>query len=63
MFNLIYGELVTDTNETQQGVFLSVEEFAPYRRQGWTSSQRWNEAADAFLAREQREQDKPHSSE
>jgi len=49
MFNLIYAEKHTDT-DTEQGVFLSIAEFAEYRRCGWESTEQWNAAADAYLS-------------
>ncbi len=33
----------------QEGVFLSIAEFAPYRALGWSGTKELNEAADAYL--------------
>jgi len=46
---MYYGELITEAGIQQRGIFLSLEEFVPYRAAGWTSL-RLDEAADARLA-------------
>ena len=43
-FRMIYAERNED-----QGVFLSIAEFAPYRALGWSGSPAVNHAADAYL--------------
>jgi hypothetical protein len=46
---MIYAERILDDNSLEKGVFLSLEEFLPYREQGWSSTSDINEIADAML--------------
>lgn len=54
---MFYAERIGDPDKgepwiAEQGVFLSIAEFAPYRALGWEGTKETNEAADAFLRRE-----------
>lgn len=49
---MIYAERLGGPGEpyiAERGVFLSIEEFAPYRRKGWEGTPETNAAADAYL--------------
>lgn len=50
---MFYAERLGGEGEpyiTERGVFTSLEEFIPYRRQGWSGTQETDEAADALIA-------------
>ena len=34
-----------------KGIFLSIEEFAPYRKQGWSGTRETDKLADELIAR------------
>ena len=49
---LYYAERLGGPGEpyiAERGIFLSIEEFAPYRAKGWEGTKETNAAADAFL--------------
>ena len=53
--SMIYGELLRSGERSSEpyvvdrGIFFSIEEFAPYRKRGWSSTGENNAAADAAL--------------
>jgi hypothetical protein len=54
---MIYAERLgnMDAGEeyiAERGIFLTVEEFVPYRRLGWSGTHATDKAADAIIARE-----------
>ena len=53
---MFYAERMGDQSKgepyiAERGVFLSIEEFAPYRKAGWSGTREIDAAADAVLAR------------
>ena len=47
---MFYAEKQGDSfEEPEKGVFLSIQEFAPYRALGWSASSEYNVLADAYL--------------
>ena len=54
---LIYAELIEEPEERggswikDRGVFISIEEFLPYRVLGWSGTKETDELADAILER------------
>jgi hypothetical protein len=54
MAKMWYAERLgdTDTDEdyiAERGVFMSVEEFVPYRLKGWSGTKELDDAADAII--------------
>lgn len=50
---MFYAERLGGRGEpyiAERGVFLSIEEFAPYRKAGWSSTREIDALADAYLA-------------
>lgn len=51
-FTIFYAERIGDDGQiAEKGFFYSIEEFAPYRAQGWEGTADTNRAADEHLAR------------
>ena len=47
---MFYAEKINGPfDQPEKGVFLSIEEFAPYRALGWSGSGEVNALADAYL--------------
>lgn len=49
---MFYAERIEGTKIVEKGVFLSIAEFVPYRRAGWTGTKETNRAADAAMMNE-----------
>ena len=50
---MFYAERMGEEGEpyiAERGIFLSIAEFAPYRKAGWSGTRETNAAADAYLA-------------
>jgi hypothetical protein len=59
MFTMFYAERIGDPEKgepyiAERGVFYSLEEFAPYREDGWEGTMATNAAADAYIAQRKR---------
>ena len=54
---MFYAERIEDCKIAERGVFLSLAEFLPYRRAGWSGTEATDKAADAMLAAENAESD------
>ena len=49
---LIFATRIDENGQSEDGIFLSLSEFAGYRRDGWSSTPEINEAADQLLCEE-----------
>lgn len=47
---MFYGERIEDCQIVERGIFLSLEEFADYRRKGWSASKEINALAEDIIA-------------
>jgi hypothetical protein len=54
---MFYAERIEDCKIAERGVFLSMEEFLPYRRAGWSGTEATDKAANAMIAAEDAEAD------
>ena len=54
---MFYAEKIEDCKIAERGVFLSMDEFLPYRRAGWSGTEATDKAADAMIAAEDAEAD------
>jgi hypothetical protein len=46
---MFYAEKIEGNKIAERGVFLSIDEFAPYRIAGWSGTKETNKLADAQL--------------
>lgn len=49
---MFYAERIEGTKIAEKGVFLSIAEFLPYRRAGWTGTEETNRMADIAMMNE-----------
>jgi hypothetical protein len=47
---MFYAERISDDGTREKGIFFWMEEFLPYRAEGWSSTEENNRVADAMLA-------------
>ena len=51
---MFYAELIQDCQIAERGIFLSIEEFLPYRRKGWSGTEEIDALADAVAITDDR---------
>lgn len=47
--NMFYAERIENCEIVERGVFLSIEEFLPYREKGWSGTPDTDAMADQFI--------------